>query len=149
MNRRRRSAFTLIETLFAIFLVFACAVIVAATMPMANTSRAKADLLNKAMGLAQKQLEAIHGVGFQNTNATQLASYGLIDSAAPVGLNTYSFSNSDSSNRDNPALILPGGSGTVTLNPINANEVQVIITVNYQDSQRSRSTSVGTIIANL
>ena len=73
------------------FLVVACALIVAATMPIADVARGKADLLNKASGLAQKQLEAIRGVGYANINPSSLAGYGLIDSAGAIGTNLYSF----------------------------------------------------------
>ncbi len=55
MKRNSQSpALPSIEVLFAMFLVLACALIVAATMPIADISRGKADLLNKATGLAQK-----------------------------------------------------------------------------------------------
>jgi len=149
MKRTRKSGVTLIEVLFAMFLVMACAMIVAATMPIADVSRGKADLLSKAGGLVQKQLEAIRGTGYANINATSLAGYGYIDSPNPISTNTYSFSNSDSSHLDNPSRILPGGVGTVQIIQVQANLVQVIVTVTYSDSQRSRTVSVGTLVANL
>ena len=149
MKHRRKAGFSLIEVLFAIFLVFACAMIVAATMPIADQSRGKADLLNRATGLAQKQLEAIRAVGYQNTNPTQLASTGLIDSSNSISTNTYSFTNSDSANLDNPSLVLPSGKGSVNLTQLSTNLIQVIVSVSYQDSQRSRSVTIGTVVANL
>ena len=102
MKRNRKSGVTLIEVLFAMFLVVACALIVAATMPIADIARGKADLMSKATGMAQKQLEAIRGVGYANINAPALAAAGLIDSTTPITTSTYSFTNSDSANRDNP-----------------------------------------------
>src|SRR5947209_1236365 len=97
---RKRRAFTLIEVLFAVFLVVVCAFIVAATMPISNASRAKASDMDKAMGVAQKELESIRGLGFANLTPTQLASHGLVDSATAVSANTYSFTNADSAASD-------------------------------------------------
>ena len=149
MKRNRRSGVTLIEVLFAMFLVVTCAMIVSATMPIADVARGKADLLSKATGLGQKQLEAIRGVGYANLNPSALAGYGLIDSPTAIGSNTYSFSNSDSAKLDNPAKILPTGTGTVQLNQIATNLIQVIVTVKYSDNQRNRSITLGTVVANL
>jgi len=149
MKRTRKSGITLLEVLFAMVLVLACALIVAATMPIADVARGKADLLNKAGGLAQKQLEAIRGVGYANMNPTALAGYGYIDSTTQIASNTYSFSNSDNANLDNPALILPSGAGTVKVEQWQVNLIRLTITVTYNDNQRNRSVTVGTLVANL
>lgn len=149
MKRSRRSGVTLIEVLFAMFLVVTCAMIVAASMPIADIARGKADLLAKATGLCQKQLEAIRGVGYANINPSALVSDGLIDSQSQVAPNTYSFSNSDSANRDNPSLLLPQGAGTVQITQPQSNLIQVIVTVTYNDNTRNRTVSVGTQVANL
>lgn len=148
---RKQRGFTLIEVLFAIFLVVVCAYVVMATMPIANTSRAKASDLDKAMGLAQKQLEAIRGLGYANLTATQLASYGLIDSANPINgtTDTYSFTNSDSANLDNPGLILTNGSGTVQIDQVSPDLRRVVVNVNWRDRVQYKNFSVGTLIANL
>ena len=78
---KRQGGFSLIEVLFAIFLSAMCAMVLAAGMPIANSSRARADAYNKATGLAQKQIEAIRTLGYPNATASQLASVGLIDAA--------------------------------------------------------------------
>ena len=146
---RKKRGFTLIEVLFAIFLVVICAFIIAATMPIANTSRTKASDQDKAMGLAQKQLEAIRGQGYANVTPTQLTALGLIDNANPIGTNTYSFTNSDSANLDNPSLILNKGTGTVKLEQLDLNLVRVTVTVTWLDRVTYKNFSVGTLIANL
>ena len=148
-TKRTHRGFTLIEVLFAIFLVVICALVVAATMPIANTSRAKASDLDKAMGLAQKQIEAIRGLGYPNVTATQLASNGLIDSTNPVTANTFSFSNSDSANLDNPSLVLTNGSGTVKVEQVNMDLRRVTVQVTWRDRVQYKTFSVGTLIANL
>lgn len=150
-SHRKRSVrgFSLIEVLFAIFLASICAMIMAASMPVANNSRAKADLYNKATSLAQKQLEAITGLGYANATATQLKSFNLIDSATPIATNTYSFSNVDVAQLDNPAQVLPSGSGTVQLAQVDLDLRKVVVTVNWVDRGQNRSLKLGTLIANL
>lgn len=142
-------AFTLIEVLFAVFLVGVSASIVVVTMPTATQSRIKADLNNKATSMAQKQLEAIRGMGYANVSANQLATAGVIDSASPVATNTYSFTNSDSAKLDNPALILPNGVGRVKIEQVDIDLREVIVTVTWNDRGVTRSITLGTLIANL
>ncbi len=149
--RRARQGFVLIEVLFAIFLVMTAALIVAATTPVSTVSRTMSKMEDKAMDLAQKQVEAIRGAGFANANPGQLVAYGLIDSTNPIGNNPnlYPFTNSDSANRDNPSAVLPNGSGTVEVDQLNFNLVRVIVTVNWTDRGTPRTYSVGTLMADL
>jgi prepilin-type N-terminal cleavage/methylation domain-containing protein len=149
MKRRRRSGFTLIEVLFAVFLVTISGAMVAATLPISTDARARADLNNKATGLIQKQLEAIRGLGYQNATPGQLAFYGLIDSTATVAPNTYTFTNSDSAALDNPSRILPGGTGTILVEQPDLDLRRITITVTWVDRGRTRTLTDGTLIANL
>jgi prepilin-type N-terminal cleavage/methylation domain-containing protein len=154
MNRRfkiyRRRGFVLIEVLFAIFLIGLAALVVAATMPISNVSRQRASVADQAMDVAQKQIEAIRIGGFSSANAIQLASMGLIDSSNPIATNTYSFSNSDSSNLDNPALVLPNGAGTVKIESLNINMTRITVSVSWiDDTGTARTYTLGTLEANL
>jgi hypothetical protein len=137
--------------LYAIFLVLTAALIVAATMPVATVSRTMTSYEDKAMDLAQKQMEAIRTAGFANCTPGQLASLGVIDSTNPVGdnPNVYSFTNSDSANRDNPSLVLPSGAGTVELDTLSLNMTRVLITVTWSDHGTPRSYQIGSLEANL
>ena len=141
--------FVLIEAVFAIFLIFTAALIVAATLPVSNESRNKTNLSDKAMDVAQKQIEAIRTLGFPNANATNLAQNGLIDSPNPVSDSTYSFTNSDSTVLDNPATILPNGAGIVNIQQLNFNIIQVIVTVTWTDQGNPETYTIGTLEANL
>lgn len=147
--RAKGKGFTLIEVLFAVFLVGISASIVVVTMPSATQSRIKADLNNKATSLAQKQLEAIRSMGYANVSATQLASAGLVDSASPVETNTYSFTNVDSAKLDNPSLVLPSGVGRVKIEQADIDLRRVTVTVFWNDRGTTRSIVLGTLIANL
>ena len=133
----------------AVFLVSLCALVVAVTMPIANRARQKADLSSRAVGLAQKQIEAVRGVGYANLTTSQLATYGLIDSASPVATNTYGFTNSDAAALDNPSRVLPGGVGRLKLEQADIDLRRVIITVSWTEKGQTRSYSIGTLIANL
>ena len=88
-NPSHRRGNTLVEVLFAFFLLAIGAASYMATMPMANTSRARAAYQNLAMSLAQKQIEASVGVGYANSSAHRLFSAGFIDSTDPIATNTY------------------------------------------------------------
>jgi len=149
MGCKKRRGTTLVEVLFAVFLVAVGAVVVAATMPVASASRAKSDLYNKATGLAQKQLEAIRGAGYGNITATQLYALGLIDSTEPIEDDTYSFSNSDLASLDSPALVLPSGKGYVSVEQLDLDLRKVVVKVEWDWRGEKRTVTVGTTVANL
>lgn len=148
-HRRHLRGFSLVESLFAVFLVAMCAMVVAATMPMANRSRVKADYTNKAVGLAQKQLEAVRGVGYANLTPNQLLAYGLIDSITPVAANTYAFTNVDTGAFDNPARILPSGTGRITVEQADIDLRRITVLVQWTEKGAAKSFRVGTLVANL
>jgi len=148
-SKRGQSGFSYIEVLLAIFLVVTSATIVLSTMPISTSSRIKADYLNRATSMAQKQLEAIRGRGYQNATVSQLLGAGLIDSSSPIATNTYPFTNSDNAALDNPSAILPQGTGTVKIDQVSLDLRQVIVKVNWVDRGTTRSVTLGTLIANL
>lgn len=145
----RRRGFSLIEVLIALFLVVTCMMIVVATMPIATASRAKADLMSRATGLAQKQIEALRGISYPNLTPTQMFSYGLIDSTTPVATNTYSFTNADALAFDSPAVILPNGTGRVLVEQLDFDLRRITVSVSYNDRGTTRTVRLGTLVANL
>lgn len=156
-NRSRQTGGMLIEVMFAMALMVVAALVLAATMPMAHTSRAKSNLSNLALSHAQKQLEAIKARGFDNITPTLLAQHNpaddqpaLIDSATPVHLNTFSFTNIDGAVHDSVADVLPDGQGLVRIEDVQANQMRrVIVTVSWNERGETRSVSVGTLVAKL
>ena len=138
----------MIEVLFAVGAAGACALILAATMPAANKSRAKADKTNIAVGLAQKELEAMKSVD-SSLNPTTLFSAGIIDSITPIGANKYSFTGTDIAAKDGPAVVLPSGTGRVTIELVDIELRRVTVEVKWIENGMNRSIKVGTLIANM
>lgn len=147
--RRIRKGFTLIEVLFAVFMTLMCATILAATMPIATASRERADANNKATSIAQKQLEAIRGLGYGNITPGQLLAYKLIDSVTPVSDSTYSFKNVDKDAKDSVANVLPGGDGNVMIEQLDTDLRRVTVIVTYDDRNGKQEVRIATLVANL
>ncbi len=141
---------TLIEVMFASFMALCCALIYTATVPTANTSRAKADLNNRATSLAQRQLEEVRLVGFPNLTGPQLFANGMTDSAAPVsGGNTWAWTNTDNAQVDSPAQVLPGGTGQIRVEDVAMDLRRVTVTVSWRERTGNRTVTFATLVANL
>ncbi len=148
-GRRVQRGFSLVEVLFGIFLAGLCATVLAATMPVANMSREKANNQNIALSLAQKQMESLRSIGYPNLTVERMHSLGVIDSQTPIATNTYSFTNVDSGAYDSPAMQLPSGQGRILLEQLNLDLRRVTIEMRWTENGRQRSISVGTLVANL
>lgn len=147
--RKLHRGVTLLEVLFAVFLVAVSATILAASMPSASRSQKIADLNNKATNLAQKELEAIRSVGYANVTPAQLVGVGLLDSVTPVATNTYAFTQVDQGASDSPSVLLPSGTGTVKIEQVGLDMRRVTVRVAWFHRGATRSVSVGTLIADL
>lgn len=138
----------MIEVLFAIFVAGVCAMIFSAAMPVANKSRAKADYMNTATGLAQKELEALKSID-ASLNPTTLLANGLIDNINPIAANQYSFTTCDTATSDSPAKVLPSGKGYVTIELIDIDLRRVTVLITWKEAGKDRQLSVATLIAKL
>lgn len=94
-------------------------------------------------------MEAVRAVGYPNMSATQLFAAGLIDSTSPVATNTYTFTAVDNARVDSPAQVLPSGTGRILVEQVDIDLRRVTLTVTWMDRGRSRSMTVGTLVANL
>lgn len=146
---RSKRGFSLVEVLFGIFLAGLCAMVLAATMPVANNARGMANNQNAALSIAQKQMEAIRSAGYPNLTPDRLATLGLIDSASPVATNVYSFTNVDSGQLDSPGVKLANGTGRMLLEQVGLDLRRVTLTLSWRERGRTRTISVGTMVANL
>jgi prepilin-type N-terminal cleavage/methylation domain-containing protein len=133
MTRSRKAGFSLIEVLFAIFLAATCAAIVAGLMPLANSSRKKADDRSVALSLGQKMAEAIVHLGYANATPAQLFTFGLLDSQTPSAANTYTFTNIDSGIVDSPSQVLRQGTGSIVITEPSAELRQIVIIITWSD----------------
>lgn len=134
--------------MFGMFMVVVCAFIFAASMPVANRSRAKADYRNVATSLCEKMSEAIRHNGYANLDPAQLQAKQLIDSATPVATNTYSWSNIDTAVVDSPATVLPTGTGRMTVNQVDLDLKSVELLVSWKEEGKDRSVRVSLLVAN-
>lgn len=153
MSRSRRiskqQAFSLVEVLFGIFLAGLCATVLAATMPVANNSRQKANYQNVALSIAQKQMESLRSLGYPNLTAERLLSTGVIDSSTPVAANTYSFTNIDAGAYDSPSIKLPSGQGRLIVEQVGIDLRRVTIQLTWTEAGLQKSVQIGTLVANL
>lgn len=146
---RRRRGFSFVEVLFAVFLTGCCATIVAGAYPVATMSRTKADAANRASALAQKEIEAVRGLGYANLTPTQMLANGLIDSATPIDVDTYSFTGVDASLTDSAATVLPNGTARIAVSQVDAELRRVVVTILWNDRGTTRSFVLSTLVANL
>jgi hypothetical protein len=135
--------------MYAVLITGVSAAVLVSAMPAATQAYTTAAAQEHAINLAEKEMEAIRNQGFPNINPTQLASVGLLDSSTAVATNTYTFNQVDSANNDNVAAILPQGSGSVLLQTVSLNLVQVTVTVNWVFHGQNQTYTLATEMANL
>lgn len=161
MNRSRRhnSGHTLMEAMMASFLALVCALIFAATIPVANVTRGKAEYLNLATSLAQKQIEAIRHMQYPNTTAQRLFDNDRINSMTQINIGTlgvgttgemaYDASDVDTAETDSPRKLLPGGRGFVQTTQQGLDMRRVSVIVAWRERGEWRTVRVSTLVANL
>ncbi|MCU0317004.1 MAG: hypothetical protein MUC92_10465 [Fimbriimonadaceae bacterium] len=145
--------------MFASFLALVCALLFSATMPIANASRVKADSLNTAVSIAQKQIERLRGSGYANLTPSQMHSQDLIDSQTLVNMGAegfgssgehgYEFSGVDAAISDNASRLLVGGRGFVKVTNPSLELRRVEVVVVWKEKNAWRVVRVGTMVANL
>jgi len=149
MRFNRARAYTIAENLFAIFLVAIAAAVMAASLPIANSSRARANLLNKATGIAQKELELIRNAGYENLTPSKLFGLGLLSSSSPGSNGMFPFTYVDTGVFDAPSQVLPNGKGWVGLQTVATDLIEVTVLVTWEERGQQRSVTVSTLVANL
>lgn len=145
--------------MFGIFVSVTIALILAATMPVANAYRQKGQYLSVATSIGQQQLERCRAIGFGRLDATSLEGAGLLDNDTAVNLQTlgltssavtgYASSNVGSASFDSAAFMLPEGSSYVSIASLNSNNRQVTVTVSWKEKSQTRSVRLSTVVSNL
>jgi Tfp pilus assembly protein PilV len=151
MNNRRPRANagnTLIEVMFAVFLALVCAMIFAAAMPTAQASRIKADNYNRAVHIAQRQMESFKAVD-PALRADQLYTAKLIDSVTPIRANTWSFTNVAAVGNDSAAHVLNNGRAEVEIELVDIELRRVTVRVFWTEKGTERQVTLATLVADL
>lgn len=148
-RRGRSGGFSFVEVMLAVFLVACLAGVVAAAMPVATLSRTKADASNAASAIAQKEMEAVRGLGYANLTATALLAAGLVDSTTPDASGAFPFTNVDAGVNDSPGTALTGGTGTILIEHVDTELRRVTVRVAWNERGKPRSYTLSTLVANL
>ena len=148
-RKSRSRGFSFVEVMLAVFLVACLAGVVAAAMPIATVSRAKAEAADTASALAQKQIEAVRGLGYANLTGSALLSAGLIDSTTADASGAFAFTNVDDDRNDSPGTALPGGTGSVLIEQVDSELRRVTVRVNWSERGKPRFFVLSTLVANL
>ncbi|MCC6403212.1 MAG: hypothetical protein IT207_04310 [Fimbriimonadaceae bacterium] len=146
--RNRKAGNTLIEVMFAVFLALVCAMIFAAAMPTAASSRTKADHYNTAISIAERQLEALKGVD-PGLKPDQLYAAGLIDSVTQVGTDTWAFTQVGAASNDNAAKVLTNGVAKIKIELVDIELRRVTVTVDWKERGQDRNVTLATLVADL
>lgn len=150
-SRRRsiRGGFTFVEVILSVFLVSCLAGIVTAAMPVATLSRSKAENSDRAVALAQKEMESVRGVGYANLTGANLLADDLIDSTNTNAAGAFSFTDVDAGVNDSAGATLASGTGTVLVEQADTELRRVTVTVGWTERGRARAYSLSTLVANL
>lgn len=149
LRKRKVKGFSLLETLFAVFLLGSVGTILAAAAPTAGVSRSKAETMNRASSLAQKELEAVRSIGYANITVNTLVSKGLLDNNTLLADGAYSFKNADLASGDSAASVLRNGNAELTLTQVSTDLKQVTVVVSWFDGKGTRSVTASTQVANI
>lgn len=146
--RGRRRAFTLMEVVLSIFLLAVVAVIFGALFPIGQRLSGGAKWRAQALMLAERRMEAVKLLGYNNLTYDGLRAYGLID--ASPNTSPFSFTNTDDASNESPARLLPQGTGQIVVEDVTWDVRRVIVRVNWQDiSGRTQTVELRTLVTNL
>lgn len=146
--RRRARGFTLAEMVLSIFLLGVVAVVFGALFPIGQRLSGGAKWQAMAMGLAQRRMEAVKLLGYNNLTYEGLRAYGLID--ANPNISPFSFTNTDDALRESPARMLPSGQGQIVIEDVAWDVRRVIVRVTWRDIDgRTRQVELRTLVTNL
>lgn len=150
---------TLLEAMMASFLCLLCAMIFAATMPVATLTRGKAENVSIATSLGQKMLEEIRANGYPNSTVARLYAVSLLDSTTAVNLGTvgvgtagetgYECTNVDTAAAGNTGRILSQGRSFLIVDQVNIDMRRVTVVVGWKEKGNWKTVRVGTLVANL
>jgi type II secretory pathway pseudopilin PulG len=128
--------------MLTVFVLGIIGTIFSATLPTAVKSSGQAQHYKIATAIAQRKMEQLRAMDYESLNAVHLTAAGVVD--PDCASSPYTFTQID-----NLAASLPGGTGTVTVEDVEADvkQVQVSITWTGVSSTRSRSINLTALFA--
>lgn len=129
---RRRTGFTLIEMMIALFVFGMMVTLFGALMPIAGLGSRSSGSYAQAALLAQHKVDQVRQGGFHNLTGSQLVNMGIIDANAdgtpmttavpsglPAGTTSYSFTAVDTlvDSGTNKGYFPTGAQGVISLSP--------------------------------
>ncbi|MCC6483207.1 MAG: hypothetical protein IT209_00040 [Armatimonadetes bacterium] len=139
---------TMLEIVFAMSVILACALVYAAAFPTSTTNRQKTDNHAVALTLADREMEALRDAGYSIAN-----SYGGLQSANLINStpasSPYSISNVTHGSSQTIANTLPSGTGTLTVVPQGTGVLRVTVVVSWVEKSATRSISLSSYLANV
>lgn len=123
-TRRLRSGSSLLEIMFAIFVVAASALIFSALIPPAVKSEKMTASHQQAISIVQHKIDQLRGVGYGRLNYAELLDAGIIDSSHTSS--PYRFTVVDQLN-----TFYPAATGTIAVADFDANIRRVTVTITW------------------
>lgn len=128
-RRRKRSGFTLVEVMVAIFLFGAAASLLFGLMPAALKTGKMVGNHQQAASLVQHKIDQLRGVGWGRLNYTELRNAGVIDESPAAS--PFSFSLVDGVDD-----LYVDAVGTITVEDFSPQIKQVTVTLTWTGSAR-------------
>jgi hypothetical protein len=126
---------TLVDLMFATFLLAMAGVIFAATFPTGITCTRRARDIKNATAIAQRKVEQFRAINYESLSGPLLLSAGLIDNETDS--NGYSFTSVDG-----VASNLTNGTGNVVITEKSSDMKQVVVTVSWTESASGSARNV-------
>lgn len=123
-TRRRLSGSSLIEIMFAIFIVAGAALVFAALIPPAVKSEKMVASHQQAISIIQHKIDQLRGIGYGRLTYAEMLDAGIIDSNPSSS--PYRFTQVDQLN-----TFYPQATGTITISDFDANVRRVNVTLTW------------------
>lgn len=130
-----RRGTSLVDVMFATFLLGLAGAVFAATFPMGITCTRRAREMKTATAIAQQKVEQLRGVNYESLTSPLLLSAGLVDSGSDSS--EYSFTTVDT-----VASKLGHGTGGIVITDKAADIKQIVVTVSWKESASNVSRNV-------
>lgn len=134
-NLRGQRGTSLVDVMFATFLLALAGVVFAATFPTGISYSRRAKEMKVATAIAQKKIEQLRSVNYESLTQPLLYTAGIIDNTTAYG--GYAFTSVD-----NVSTQLSNGAGRLIVTDKTADVKQISVTVFWKRDNSSKTDSV-------